>query len=121
MPYVEGQTIHDADSHVMELPGTITEYVTPGFRAAFVERTAKKNTPSPFHEKALALQDDPEFRAGDEANLLLRKNYQALGAFRAADRPKALDLFGFASQLVFTTAALGNYGLEEAGEVDLAV
>ena len=22
MPYVEGQTIHDADSHVMELPGT---------------------------------------------------------------------------------------------------
>ncbi|MBD3648646.1 MAG: amidohydrolase family protein [Pseudomonadales bacterium] len=71
--------------------------------------------------KARQLHDDPEFRAGDEANILLRKNYQALGAFRASDRPQALDYLGFASQLVFTTAGLGNFGLEERGEADLAV
>jgi predicted TIM-barrel fold metal-dependent hydrolase len=121
MPYVQGQTIHDADSHVMELPGTITGYVDPKFRAEFAEKTARKNAILEWAQKAAELQDDPEFRAGDEANLLLRKNYQALGAFRKDDRPRTVDLLGFASQLVFTTAALGNYGLEEAGEVELAL
>ncbi|MDP3869969.1 amidohydrolase family protein [Phenylobacterium sp.] len=121
MPYVEGRTIHDADSHVMELPGTLHRYLDPKVRDAFIEATGKKDVLPEWFEKAAALHDDPEFRAGDEANLLLRKNYQALGAFRSEDRPKALDLFGFASQLVFTTASLSNYGLEERGEVDLAV
>ncbi len=121
MAYVEGRTVHDADSHVMELPGQINAYVEPGLRALFAEKTASKNAPQDWVPKAQALQDDPDFRAGDEANLLLRKNYQALGAFRNQDRPRTLDLLGFASQLVFTTAALGNYGLEEMGEIDLAV
>jgi predicted TIM-barrel fold metal-dependent hydrolase len=121
MAYVEGQTIHDADSHVMELPGAIIPYVEASRRAEFAEKTAAKNTLVEWSAKAQALHDDPEFRAGDEANLLLRKNFQAMGSFRNADRPKALDLLGFTSQLVFTTAALGNYGLEEMGEVELAV
>src|SRR5690349_12939364 len=102
MPYAQGQTIHDADSHVMELPGTITRYVDPKLRDAFAEKTAKKNAILEWAQKAADLQDDPEFRAGDEANLMLRKNYQALGAFRKDDRPRTLDLLGFASQLVFT-------------------
>jgi predicted TIM-barrel fold metal-dependent hydrolase len=65
------------------------------------------------------MHEDPAFRAGDADNLLLRKNYQALGAFRREDRPKAVDLFGFASQLVFTTFCLGNFGLDESGDVAL--
>ena len=121
MPYVEGQTVHDADSHIMEMPGTIDTYVEPRLRAAFTEKTTKSALLTGWSDKARALQEVPEFRAGDEANLLLRKNYQALGAFRNQDRPKALDLLGFTSQLVFTTAALGNYGFEEAGERDLAL
>ena len=123
MAYVEGQTIHDADSHVMELPGHITGYVEPSLRGAFAEKTARFNEPasSERFSKARAQHADPDFRAGSEANILLRKNHEALGAFLNQDRPKALDLLGFTSQLVFTTAALSNYGLEEAGEVDLAV
>ena len=121
MPYVEGQTIHDADSHVMELPDAILSYVEARHRDALAARTARPGGLLEAMAKAAALHDDPEFRDGAEANLLLRKNHQALGAFRNSDRPKALDLLGFASQLVFTTAALGNYGLEEAGEVELAV
>ena len=122
MPYVEGQTIHDADSHVMELPGTLNPYVDPKFRAP-----RSSSWPGPrrccpeWSAKSEAKQDDPEFRAGAEANILLRKNYEALGAFRAADRPKALDHLGFASQLVFTTACLSNFGLEQMGEVELAL
>lgn len=121
MPYVEGFTVHDADAHVMELPGEIERYVEPRLRAEFAEAVRKPNDLSGWAEKARAQQADPEFRAGDEANLLLRKNHQALGAFRREDRPRSLDLLGFASQLVFTTHALGNYGLEEAGRVELAL
>lgn len=121
MAYVEGRTIHDADSHVMELPGTIDAYLDPRHRQAFAERTTKPGADLSWVDKARALQAEPEFRAGDEANLLLRKNYQALGSFLKDDRPRTLDLLGFASQLVFTTAALGNYGLEEKGEVELAL
>jgi predicted TIM-barrel fold metal-dependent hydrolase len=121
MPYVEGQTIHDADSHVMELPGTINRYIDPKFRDAFVAKTGRKDVLPEWFAKAAAQQEDPEFRAGAEANILLRKNYEALGAFRAADRPATLDHLGFASQLVFTTACLSNFGLEQMGEVELAV
>jgi predicted TIM-barrel fold metal-dependent hydrolase len=105
----------------MELPGEIDRYVEPGLRAAFSEAIRKPGDLTGWEDKARALQDDPEFRSGDEANLLLRKNYQALGAFRREDRPRSLDLLGFASQLVFTTHALGNYGLEESGQAELAL
>lgn len=121
MPYVEGQTIHDADSHVMELPGTLESYLSAEDRAAFGEKVRRRFANPVLIEQARKLQDDPEFRAGDEANLLLRKNYQALGSFRREDRSRALDLLGFASQLVFTTDALGSYGLEDAGETALAI
>ena len=121
MPYVEGQTIHDADSHVMELPGTINRYIDPKFRDAFVEKTGRKDVLPEWFAKAAAQQEDPQFRAGAEANILLRKNYEALGAFRSQDRPATLDHLGFASQLVFTTACLSNFGLEQMGEVELAV
>ncbi len=121
MPYVEGQTIHDADSHIMELPGTINRYIEPKFRAAFTEKTGRTDESPHWSQKAQAQHDDPEFKAGAEANLLLRKNYEALGAFKADDRPKTLDYLGFTSQLVFTTACLSNFGLEQMGEVELAV
>src|SRR3954451_14460922 len=121
MPYVEGQTIHDADSHVMELPGTINRYIDPRFRAAFAEKTGRGDESPHWSQKAQAQHEDAEFVAGAEANVLLRKNYEALGAFKASDRPKTLDYLGFASQLVFTTACLSNFGLEQMGEVELAV
>ncbi len=121
MAYVEGQTVHDADSHIMELPGTINRYLDPKFRDAFVEKTGRKDVLPEWFAKAADKAKDPEFRAGAKANILLRKNYEALGAFEAADRPATLDYLGFASQLVFTTACLSNFGLEQMGETELAM
>ncbi|MBL8771123.1 MAG: amidohydrolase family protein [Phenylobacterium sp.] len=121
MPYVEGQTVHDADSHIMELPGTINRYIDPKRRDEFVAKTGRKDVLPEWFAKAAEKARDPEFRAGAEANILLRKNYEALGAFDAADRPATLDYLGFTSQLVFTTACLSNFGLEQMGEVDLAL
>lgn len=119
MPYVENVTIHDADSHVMELPGTINRYIEEKYRDAFTAKVPGKQLD--WVAKAIAQHEDPGFRAGDEENILLRKNYQALGAFNNEDRPKALDFLGFTSQLIFTTTALSNYGLEHSGDRDLAL
>ncbi len=113
MAYIEGRTVHDADSHVMELPDKILEYLAPSVVEAFIKNANKPITVSQDLQKAITLQSDPSFRAEDDAQLMLRKNHLALGAFDAKDRPKTLDLLGFTSQLVFTTAALGNFGLDE--------
>ena len=121
MAYVEGQTVHDADSHIMELPETIHPYLDPKFRDAFVEKTRSKDGLLERFAKASAQHEDPEFRAGAAANIMLRKNHEAMGAFRSSDRGAALDNLGFASQLVFTTACLSNFGLEQKGEVELAL
>src|SRR3989454_5227798 len=43
------------------------------------------------------------FRSRAAAELMLRKNWNAMGSFVREDRPRALDLLGFASQLVFNT------------------
>ena len=95
----------------MEMPDKILEYLEPSYREEFISEANKAVTVTQDLAAAEAKQDDPEFRAGDEAELLQRKIHLALGAYRNQDRPKTLDLLGVTSQLVFTTAALGNFGL----------
>jgi uncharacterized protein len=121
MPYVENRIVHDADSHLMELADCLDDFLDSKFRSAYDSLPKLKAWPrdGEWVKKARAQHDDAEFRAGDAANLMLRKNYAALGSFRREDRPKAIDALGFASQLVFTTWCLGNFGLDEKGDVGL--
>jgi predicted TIM-barrel fold metal-dependent hydrolase len=49
---------------------------------------------------------------------MTRKNWSALGSFAREDRPRALDLLGFSSQLVFNTF-LNPYMLEAERGADL--
>ena len=121
MAYVENVTVHDADSHVMELPTKIVEYLESQYHDDFLSFASKRLAVLPHMEDAVAKHNDPEFVAGSEQNILLRRNHLALGAFNNQDRPKTLDYLGFTSQLVFTTAALGNYGLESDDNVQLAL
>ena len=122
MAYVENRVVHDADSHLMELPDSLDAYFDPKFRAAYDALPKLKKNPrdAGWVKKARAQQDDPNFRDAADANVLLRKNYEAHGSFRREDRPRTLDNLGFASQLIFTTWCLGNFGLDESGPVDLA-
>lgn len=113
MPYVENRTVHDADSHVMELPTKIVDYFEAAYLKDFNAKANKSISVTKDLEDAVAKQNDESFRAEEESQLLLRKNHLALGAFRSEDRPLCLDYLGFTSQLVFTTAALGNYGLDD--------
>src|SRR5207253_11410300 len=56
----------------------------------------------------------------DDSQIMVAKNWDALGSYAKQDRPRCLDLLGFASQLMFTTALL-NFSsvLEGKGDVDL--
>jgi predicted TIM-barrel fold metal-dependent hydrolase len=115
MPYVEGRTVHDADSHIFEPPGYAEQYADPKHREALGE-ALRKSVSGAFFDKALERQDDPEFRAKDAEEVMLRKNHLAIGAIRNSDRPEALDLLGFASQLVFTTSYLGPLRAFDRGD-----
>lgn len=110
MAYVENRTIHDADAHVMEFPETILEFMSKKHLDAF--KPFMKSSDDDWVQEMKALQDDPEYFAGAEREIMLRRGHTALGAFRKEDRAKTLDYLGFTSQLVFTTDSLDNYGLE---------
>ncbi len=122
MAYVENRIIHDADSHLMELSDCLDNFLDPKYRAAYdaLPKLLAWPRDGELVREANARHDDAQFRKSAAANIMVRKNYDAFGAFRKNDRPAALDQLGFASQLVFTTWCLGNFGLEEAGEIDLA-
>ena len=52
---------------------------------------------------------------------MARKNFAATGSFIAEDRPRALDLLGFSSQLVFNTFHNGRlHDFEHGGDLELA-
>jgi predicted TIM-barrel fold metal-dependent hydrolase len=105
MPYVEGRVVHDADSHVVETPDWFEPYADPDVRARMdrVYVSVVKPGEEKFIDRLLERRLDPEDRPRAEAEIMLRKNWSAMGSFVKEDRPRALDLLGFASQLVFNT------------------
>ncbi len=121
MPYVENRVVHDADSHLMELPDALDEFLETKFRPRYdaLPKLLSQPRNAQYAVRARAQHDDSLFRQGADENILLRKNYEALGSFRREDRPRALDQLGFTSQLIFTTWCLGNFGLDETGDADL--
>jgi uncharacterized protein len=105
MPYAAGRTIHDADSHVMETPDWLFAHADPGIREQLkpLRLTGCKPGEETFIDDLRRRHRDPADREEAEAELMIRKNWSAIGSFLGEDRPRALDLLGFASQLVFNT------------------
>lgn len=110
--------IHDADSHLMESPDWFVPYADAGIRERMKPLfQANVGPDTSFDIEVLdAKHQDPSYRVSAEDEIWLRKNWAALGSFRKEDRPRALDLLGFASQLVFNTFA--NKALQEAEQGD---
>jgi predicted TIM-barrel fold metal-dependent hydrolase len=107
MPYAEGRRYCDADSHVMELHDWLPRYADPQVRDRI--RPLQLAGAGALAEQAVA---DAAVRRGDpaaaralEEKLMHAKGWNALGAFDPAERSRALDLLGFAEQLVFSTFA----------------
>jgi predicted TIM-barrel fold metal-dependent hydrolase len=62
-----------------------------------------------------------DYRRDEAEQIMARKNFAATGSFLAEDRPRALDLLGFSSQLIFNTFHNGRlYQWEHSGDLDLA-
>jgi predicted TIM-barrel fold metal-dependent hydrolase len=121
--FLPGRTVHDADSHVMETPEWLFPFADSATRARL--RPFRMTTLKPGEQHLIDVlrvkHGEAAFRARDAEEILLRKNWAATGSFVKEDRPRALDLLGFASQLVFNTFANSELlAAERSGDVVFA-
>jgi predicted TIM-barrel fold metal-dependent hydrolase len=109
MTYAQGRTYYDADSHIMELPGFLTDHADPDIRELLppikVPRVGKlaNLVADAEHARAHPPTHVAELVALGDHLLRGPKGYGALGAFNRDERARALDILGFARQLVFAT------------------
>ncbi|HVA07245.1 MAG TPA: amidohydrolase family protein [Acidimicrobiales bacterium] len=135
MPYSEGRIVHDADAHIMETPTWLRDHAEAKFRDRLpvlhypggnelrqtgIPEEQQRDLVTAFARLAERHGSD-KYRADEAVEIMQRKNFAATGSFIAEDRPRALDLLGFSSQLVFNTFHNGRlYGLEHGGDDELA-
>ena len=115
MPYAEGRTFMDADSHLMELPGFLHDHADAATRDRLPPISfASGGKLGDALERLGVTKAHPDERVAELVGLgdgLISgpKGYEALGAFNAAERSRALDLLGFDRQLVFSTFATAAF------------
>ena len=132
----DGRIVHDADAHIMETPTWLRDHADPAIRdrieplraderqRAAPDRRSRASSCATSTRRSTAPAPSTrrdEYRAVEADEIMLRKNFAATGSFLAEDRPRALDLLGFSSQLVFNT--FHNRRLrdwEHGGDLDLA-
>ena len=83
MPYATGRTIHDADSHVVETPEWFEPFADPGIRDRLPRMFVGTVRPGEDRliDDARHPHQDPDYRARDAAEIMLRKNWRATGSF----------------------------------------
>lgn len=120
MPYATGRVIHDADAHIMEVPGFLTDHLEAKYRATITDQVLFPADRGRGLHKLMDRNARTNADTIDESQIMLRKNWDALGSYTRDDRPRSIDLLGFASQLMFTTQLL-NFSalLEGRGDVDV--
>ena len=105
MPYIKNRIVHDADAHTMELPNWFDEYGNRKIQLAFRDRFAgNKGLAQTYFEDIDKHHQTKTYKAKNVEELMIRKNYEALGSFNSHDRSEALDLLGVQSQLIFPTS-----------------
>jgi predicted TIM-barrel fold metal-dependent hydrolase len=135
MPYSEGRIVHDADAHLMETPSWLRDHAEPNVRDRLpvlrypggneLRQTGnpeeqQRDLASSF-ERLRERHRSDAYRAAEAAEIMQRKNFAATGSFIAEDRPRALDLLGFSSQLIFNTFHNGRlHDLEHGRDDELA-
>jgi predicted TIM-barrel fold metal-dependent hydrolase len=112
MPYAQGRTYCDADSHIMETVDWVSQHADPEIRAMLPEMSLVKSATATFDSinEAVALQRARAQR-GEAATDVVHgpKGWNAYGAFDPRERAGALDDLGFSRQLVFSTFSGGQY------------
>jgi predicted TIM-barrel fold metal-dependent hydrolase len=131
-----GLVVHDADAHIMEPPTWLRDHADPGIRdrlptLSYPGGNELRQTGDPDEQQAdlagafarlAARHHSAEYRDAEQAQIMDRKNFAATGSFLSEDRPRALDLLGFASQLVFNTFHNRRlHDWERAGDRELMI
>jgi len=114
MTYVKDRRVIDADSHLMEWPGFLTDYAPAAIRS---DLPVIAGGSSGFQTKAY--ERSVEARAalvalGDD---LVRKGpkwHEALGAIDPNERREALDLLGFECQVVYSSLCAPLFGITDS-------
>ena len=125
MPYAEGRTFLDADSHLMELPDFLRDHADPGLRDRLPPISFSSGGKlGDALERLGRTKEHPAERVAELVGLgdhLISgpKGYEALGAFNPSERSQALDQLGFDRQFVFSTFATGAF-FPPGTEPDLA-
>ncbi len=121
MPYIENRIVHDADAHTMELPNWFDDYADKNIQKAFRERfSGNKGLAKTYFENIDENHQTSAYQEKNEEELMIRKNYDALGSFNSKDRSEALDLLGVQSQLVFPTSPnVWLESLEHGDDIDM--
>jgi predicted TIM-barrel fold metal-dependent hydrolase len=137
MPYNDepDRVVHDADAHIMEPPTWLRDHADPAIRERIEplrypggNELRQTGDPAEQQRDLVAAFDrlaerhaSEEYTADEAQQIMLRKNFAATGSFVADDRPRALDLLGFSSQLVFNTFHNRRlHDWEHSGDLDLA-
>jgi predicted TIM-barrel fold metal-dependent hydrolase len=109
------RAFYDADSHIMELPDFLKKYADPKLRDEIPEVNYKASLVTDEEVAVIVGQGNRHSADHVAAQIALgdrliesSKEIQALGAFDAADRSRALDLLGFKRQLVFATHSVAT-------------
>jgi predicted TIM-barrel fold metal-dependent hydrolase len=111
MTYAGTREILDADSHLMELPGFLDDFVEPAFRGRLRELEVEALKPVLHKAQTRAHARQTDLAAAETAvdRLMEDKGWMAMGAFSPDERTQVLDLLGFRRQLVFATFASVMY------------
>ena len=118
MAYIEGRVVHDADSHVMEVPSWLDDFATRRVKERFNQRFEARS--SKWLMKLQNKHTSESYRTKNEDEIMIRKNHDALGSFRKTDRSLAVDYMGVSSQLVFPTSTnVWMEQLEHGDDIDL--
>lgn len=111
MTYAGTREILDADSHLMELPGFLDDFVEPAFRGRLRDLEVEALKPVLHKAQVRAHARQTDLAAAETAvdRLMEDKGWMAMGAFSPDERTQVLDLLGFRRQLVFATFASVMY------------
>jgi hypothetical protein len=102
MPYIENRIVHDADAHTMELPNWFDQYGNNKIQKAFKDRfQGNKGLAQTYFENIDQVHQGKSYQEKNSEELMVRKNYDALGSFNKEDRSKALDLLGVKKSVSF--------------------
>ncbi|HTE80451.1 MAG TPA: hypothetical protein VK634_07150, partial [Reyranella sp.] len=72
MPYASGRVIHDADAHIMEVPGFLADHLESKYRAAITDDALFPRRDG-FHSR-LQEAERADGAAFDESQIMLAKN-----------------------------------------------